>query len=107
GQEKRTLTHLHYNAWRDGHPMPDEKLLHILHDRIQALNPSSKVPIAINCRAGVGRTGTIAVSHHLRQEIERQIAAGKNLDDIRVNIPATVYAFRKQRENVLRRASQL
>jgi protein tyrosine phosphatase len=107
GNEKRILTHLHYDAWRDGYTMPDEKLMHVLHDRMQELNPSNTVPISVNCRAGVGRTGTIVVSHHMRKEIERQVAAGKNLDDIRINIPATHFAFRTQRPRLLGRAEQL
>jgi len=107
GHEKRILTHLHYDGWRNGKAMPDEKLLHVLHDRMQELSPSSTVPISINCRAGVGRTGAIAIGHHIRKEIDRHLAAGKKLDDISINVPALLYAFRKQRENVLRQGSQL
>ena len=107
GDKRRTMTHLHHRGWVDGETAPDEQLVHALHDRMQTLNPSRTTPFFINCRAGVGRTGTVAVSYYVKREIERQIALGRNLDDIRINIPAIIQAFRGQRKNTLRRGAQI
>lgn len=103
----KKITHLHYDGWGDKRPMPSEKLLGDLLDRITELNPDPEVPVAINCRGGVGRTGTIAVSLYLRRFIDSELQAGKKLDKIMVNIPEIIYAFRNQRNRIIGNPSQL
>ncbi len=106
--EVRELTHLHYEGWRDREAMPSEPLFHTLLDRIIELQGvREEVPIAINCHGGVGRTGTTAVSHYLRKEIDRQLAHGISIHDITVNIPNILFAFRLQRNDLLAQATQL
>lgn len=104
--QKRTVTHLHYEGWHDKTAIPDEQLFRRLLDRIDELNPLPSTPIAINCKGGVGRTGTTAVAHYLRKEINAELALGKKLDAIRINVPDVIYAFRKQRRSLVGQPSQ-
>jgi len=87
--------------------MPSEKLFVSLLDRIEVLSTSEKLPVAINCLDGVGKTGSTAVSLEIRSKIREQIAAGIPPEEITINLPETIYAFRKQRRNVLANEQQL
>jgi protein tyrosine phosphatase len=101
------LTHLHYEGWQDKRGMPSEKLLTKLLDRLYELSPDPSVPIAINCRGGTGRSGTIAVSLYLRRLVDAKLAAGKTLDEITVNIPEIIYSFRRHRTSIIGTPAQL
>lgn len=103
----REFTHLHYEGWRDKSGMPCEDLLNTLLDRIYELSPDPQVPVAINCKGGAGRSGTIAVSLYLRRYVDAQLAQGVALDDIEVNIPEVIYSFRKQRRGIIGAQEQL
>ena len=105
--ETRTLTHLHYEGWRDRKAMPSEELFHVLQERIAELQKGKTTPFAINCHGGVGRTGTTALSHYFRKEVDAQLLAGKKLDDIEVNIPEVLFQFRLQRKWFLGESGQL
>lgn len=101
--QERFITHLHYDGWKDRHPMPSLQLFDQLLDRMQELNPDPQIPVAINCVGGVGRTGTTAVSLLLRRKIDqRRKENGQDwLDSTTVNIPEIIYEFRKQRESIV------
>lgn len=101
------FTHLHFNGWCDETSAPSEKLLLCLLDRIEKLSPDPTIPVAINCRGGAGRTGTISVSLFLRRLVDAELAAGKHIDKIKVNIPEIIYQFRKQRKGILGTPGQL
>ncbi|MBS0634806.1 MAG: hypothetical protein JSR37_05025 [Verrucomicrobia bacterium] len=101
------LTHLHYEGWKDKTAMPSEKLLNLLLDRIYELSPDPKIPVAINCKGGVGRTGTVAISLYLRRVVDRELKAGKPLNTITVNIPEIIYMLRKERKRMVGIATQL
>ena len=103
----RELTHLHYENWQDHNPAPDLRLLTILLDRIEELSPSREIPFSVNCKGGVGRTGIITVGYYLRREIDAQLNEGKRFDQITINIPETIYQFRKQRKGMCGNAVQL
>lgn len=106
GKETRTLTHLHYDGWVD-HTVPNEQMLQHLLDRMDALQAGKETPIEINCKGGVGRTGTTVLSYDLRQQIRAQLAAGKTLDEVELDPIATLQAIRTQRHGVLGRPAQL
>jgi protein tyrosine phosphatase len=97
----RTFTHLHFNGWCDRSPMPDEKLFATLIETIRARNPSPTQPIAINCRGGVGRTGTTAITLDLQKEIDCQLAVGKDPQNITINVADTIAYFRKFRKGIV------
>lgn len=97
GSKSKSFTHLHFDGWKDGSHVSSEKLFKKLLDRMQALSPSPKTPIAINCRAGVGRTGTTAVAFYLRRYIDAKFQEKKKPNHLHVNIPETIYHFRAQR----------
>lgn len=107
GNEVREITHLHYEKWKDKNPAPDTDLLHALLDRKDALHKSKDVPFVINCKAGKGRTGTLAILDYARKEVDAQIANGKKLSEVRLNIPEMIYEMRKQRPSLLGRTSQV
>lgn len=105
--DDQTCTHLHYEGWKDKTPAPCEKLLGALLDKICELSPDPTVPVSINCRGGVGRTGVLAVSLYLRREIDAELAKGTALEDITVNIPEAIYAFRKIRNSIVSTPAQM
>lgn len=105
--ETRILTHLHYDGWRDRQAMPSETLFYSLQNRIMEHQKEQNAPFAINCYGGVGRTGTTALSHYLRKEVDTQLALGKKLDEIEVNIPELLFQFRLQRNYFLQESGQL
>jgi protein tyrosine phosphatase len=106
GEEKRTITHLHFDGWRDKSPIPDEGLLCILIRRVEELSPEGEAPIAINCHGGIGRTGTLAVIYDLFKEWKELLAIGIPPDRIYMNIPERLYALRKQRQGLIGQPSQ-
>ena len=101
GSKKRTIKHLHYTGWKDKRAAPSVWLMDRLQNRMKVLSPNPETPIAINCRGGIGRTGTLATSYVLRKKINEKILKGKPLKKIRVNIPDTIYSFRKQRNGLV------
>lgn len=103
----KTITHLHYDGWFDRTKMPDEDIFQVLLDRVHELSPNKKIPIAINCKGGVGRTGVTALCYLLRRQIDAQLSYGKKLGDIKVNIPEALYALRKQRSGLVQSTEQL
>lgn len=104
GDEKIELHHFHYDGWKDKQPMPSEGLLDILYRRIEEINPSPDPAIAINCRGGVGRTGTGAVGYYARRYVDRVLSTGTKQT---VNIPEIIYQFRKRRSGIIGQPSQL
>ena len=84
----KVLTHLHYEGWCDGTPVPDVHLFQLMLDRMRELNQND-APIAINCKGGVGRSGFTLIAYALeRAELSRPI-----------NLVEMIYALRKQRMN--------
>jgi protein tyrosine phosphatase len=100
GDETRSITHLHYDGWRDFQGVPSYEMLGTLLDRIKTLQ-SSDVYLAVHCKAGLGRSGVTALSYYLEKEIDYQLASGRPLDDIRINVPEALYLFRQQRSEIL------
>lgn len=105
GIELRTLTHFHYDRWRDRHPIPSTDLMITLLDRMEELSQNPETPIALNCKGGVGRSGSTAVAYLLKKRLQNE-SKEKPLDEIEVNLPQTVYEFRKQRSGVCGQGSQ-
>ncbi len=103
----KQITHLHYEGWRDKTAMPCEKLLNILLDRIYELNPDPTIPVAINCKGGIGRTATVALSLYLRRIVDAKRQSGVPLDEIEVNIPELIYMLRKERKRMMGVPTQL
>lgn len=101
------LHHLHYDGWKDKRGMPSKGLLMALLDRIEKRSLGFKVPVAIHCKSGVGRSGTIAVSLYLRRIVKARLAAGKKLHEIKIDIPKVILAFRKHRRHLIGTPAQL
>jgi protein tyrosine phosphatase len=104
--KKKTIRHLHYEFWKDHHPAPDVDLLVKLLDEIDEHQKESATPFQINCHGGIGRTGMLAVAHSVREIIRQELAKGKELDSIEINVPEIIYQFRKKRPRILGRAEQ-
>jgi len=94
GEEQREMVHLHYVGWKDRGPIPNEELFAKLLLRMKEISPEPDRQVAINCKAGVGRTGTTAVAYTAMQQKER------------VNIPQLIVDFRRQRSGIVGQASQ-
>jgi len=101
GASTRTLTHFHYDGWIDRHAAPDEEIFMTLLHRMRALSSGLNNPILIHCHGGVGRTGTTGMCYELFRRIDAQIAEGKKIDEISVNIYEDLYATRMQGRDVM------
>lgn len=67
---KRKLYHITYHNWPDfGIPDVDEFMS--LLNEINFLNTDDNRPITIHCKAGVGRTGTFIMIHHILEGIKQ------------------------------------
>lgn len=101
----RHVTQFHYQGWPDHLAAPDHELLEEAHKAVQKefevrrLAPHSIV--TVHCAAGMGRSPCFAVSDYVRLELQTKIQAGEKLDTIRLNVPAIIYAFKKQRPSML------
>lgn len=105
--EKRELTHLHLEGWRDREETPNETLFHLLQDRIQEIHQGRDEPIAINCLGGVGRTGTTSLVNCLRKDIDDYFAQGLDPAVVKINVVEKLFQFRLQRNWFLEQAGQL
>ena len=102
----RKVVHLHYDGWKDGSEMPDEDLVQKLIDRMQLLSPERKIPVAINCKGGVGRTGTMALCYLIQRIIQTRLEQGVALEQITINIPELLYALRGERAGLISHPEQ-
>ena len=70
--ESREISRIQFSGWADQSDIPVEQLesLHQLIDQEEALRPESR-GIAVNCLAGVGRTGTLFATRHLRSKAKQ------------------------------------
>ncbi|HXF28838.1 MAG TPA: protein-tyrosine phosphatase family protein, partial [Chlamydiales bacterium] len=102
-----TVFHIHCSGWPDSKPLPDEAVMHSLFDHIEKLSPESNIPIAINCKGGVGRTGTTYLCYYLRKLIQARLRAGEKLDDITINIPQSWYEMRGERSGLISHGEQI
>jgi len=100
-QETRIVTHLHYDGWIDNQAAPDERIFLTLLLRMKELAPDPHAPISINCRAGVGRTGTTGMCLELMREIDCQVNAGVPFTEISINVVETLYAMRMNGRRVV------
>lgn len=104
---EKTVRHLHCAGWPDGETYPDEELLLKLVKLMKELSPDPKFPIAINCKGGVGRTGTLALLYLVIERIRAQLEQRIPLQEIRINIPELLYALRGERSELVSRPQQL
>jgi hypothetical protein len=98
GQEVRTIIHLHFENWCDGTPCPNESLLFALLNLKDELKISPDAPLAINCKAGVGRTGVVVLFDMVRTEVLQQKRSGKRKKEIFLDIPQSLYKLRRSQE---------
>jgi protein tyrosine phosphatase len=100
GKISKTIVHYHYDKWIDRTVVPDEELLLILLDEMEA-NSEETSPIVINCIGGVGRTGMTTAAYILRKEIQINLSQGVLPKDVFINVPETLYALLKQRTHLM------
>jgi len=99
--EKRTLHHFHYIGWENHELVPRLDLMNSLLDQSDKLSPSCEKPIWINCKGGVGRTGTVALARACRCAIQEQLKQGTKFEDVKINIPLLLYHLREKRAGLL------
>lgn len=99
--EQWVLTNLHYTAWvdRSGNA-PDEPLLQATLDRAKQLSPNPWSPIAVNCKAGKGRTSVIALSLVVRSIIDEAIYRQTDHEGV-INIAQLLRNIRLKRPQLM------
>jgi len=107
GDQKRTISHLHFEGWVDHKTVSDEKLLLNMLLRMKELQNDPGAPLSINCHAGVGRTGIVGLSFELMREIDAQLAGGVKLDEIKLNIAEAYYNMCMKGRAIIGQSKQL
>ena len=97
GQDKKQITHYHYSGWPDFQAASSDRLLLELAKIACAHMQKTKTAVSINCWAGVGRTGTLSTIITAMQYIQSELARGKKVEDIEINIPDIHYGLTRQR----------
>lgn len=91
------LNVLHYKNWPDGKFAPDLQALEVMFQTRDKLLPHEDQPLLIHCKAGIGRTGNVALLDWARMRIKKSQEQGVKLDDITFNIPEMLYELRRTR----------
>lgn len=104
-EEVRTVVQIHYVNWKD-HGAPNLRLFGEMQDRVNRLNPG-KTPIISHCSAGCGRTGTWIAADKIWRKIQAQLAQGKTLHQIDVDIEDEIIQMRKIRAQMVQSMAQL
>lgn len=103
--EEHQVTQFHIQGWPDHHGAPDHELLEAVHaaidQEIKERKISPDASITAHCAAGMGRSPLFAVANHLRLEIKSRLEKGENLDEIKLEVPRTIYEFKKQRPSLM------
>jgi protein tyrosine phosphatase len=104
GSDPYLISRLHYEDWDDHMGITEDDL-----DRIIAIfeqyQTDPNIPIMIHCRAGVGRSGTVAVVYALHQLIKQNKVDVSNL---KLHINTLILEARKQRgEGTVQTSAQL
>lgn len=107
GKEEHKMTHLHYENWPDDQPATSEALLKTLFRRKDEKVQNKEIPLVINCREGIGRTGVFALIDWGKKVIDAELLSGKKLDEIRLNIPEMIYQLRRERREMVTSKEQL
>ena len=101
GNETRDIYVLHYKGWHDHWLPPVPSLMNDLLDQKDSFCSSIETPLWINCKAGFGRTGTVALLDLCRCEIREQMKKGCKLEEVSINIPLLLYRLRQERAGLL------
>ena len=100
----RQITQLHFDGWTQDSSMPDRALFKHFIERIEEQQAKSEGPVSLESTWGVGRNGVTAATLVLRQEIREQLASGKPLNEIVINIPRVIFEMRKLRNGIVEHA---
>lgn len=104
-RDVRVIFQIQHFNWKD-HGPPDRDLFRESQERVDRLNPG-KTPIVCHCSAGCGRTGTWIVADKIWRKIQAQLASGKTLDQIDIDIEAEIIQMRQIRAQMVQSMSQL
>lgn len=107
GGKKRTHYTIPYTTietWKGNHAISPQKLLSLILRVRQGHTPSSLV--AVHCHSSVGRTGTFIAGFALLREIDKQVAAGKKLENLDISIEEVVKKLNLQRPMMVQVAQQ-
>lgn len=99
--EIRQLYHLHFDGWDDQEMIPSLKIFCELITTMESISPSRQSPFAINCAAGVSRTGALCTVFDMLKECERRKEKGEPVKAMMVNFAERIFALRHQREGVV------
>jgi len=98
-ETKATITHFHYENWHDYTHCPDESLIEQLIIRKNEIAKPEE-GCAINCKAGIGRTGFVATAILSTDNLRAQMANGKTSDALTCNIAKPLFNVRCGRPSV-------
>ncbi|KAF2071212.1 hypothetical protein CYY_007464 [Polysphondylium violaceum] len=101
-KESRRVSHFQYTTWPDhGTPVSTTNFLkfisHVDHEKRVG-------PIVVHCSAGIGRSGTFCVIHHVVSSFIKQYEEKKQLSSL--NLPKTVVEMRHQRPGMVQTRDQ-
>lgn len=99
--EEHEIEQIHYQHWPD-HGNPDPIVFDKLNERVnlklQAERLDTEGPLVVHCHAGSGRSGVLIAIRLIQDYIEEQRKLGKELSEIKINIPKMIYEMKLCRE---------
>ena len=92
----RTVNYFPTDSWKD-HQGTEIKKLFAMVKTISNSEIEDQKVIAVHCRAGVGRTGTLIGAYVLAHDIDEQIANGIKPENIKISVEKVVWEMGLQR----------
>jgi|GEM_PF-5626412 len=98
--QSHTFCQLHFERWPDN-KAPNVRLFCRFLDVVASLHLRPEDPIFVHCRAGMGRSGTFALSYILKMRALQEQEKTGIVDFCELNIPEELLWLRLQRKGII------
>ena len=101
----RKINYFPIDCWEDHQGLDPKKILALVQALKNSTNSDNKI-IAVHCRSGVGRTGTLIAAYVLFNDIDQHIRKGIKIEDLKISIDKVIWELSIQRPFAISHFSQ-